>query len=160
MPVTVRQLTLHEDIRNAVQVKNKYGALDLPFLVAINVMDEFHPSKTDVMNGLLGQETVIFGPGHAKPGPRNSDGAWFGPSGPRNRTISGVLVFPGLTSWNMGQTMPWMIHNPCARLPLSVDALPFPQYVANHENNTMLEKAGIPSYAFLDLPQPWPPEDH
>lgn len=159
MPTAVRQLTLHEDIRNAVEVKNKYGDLELPFVVAVNVTDEFRPTKIDVMNGLLGQETVIFGPGPARPGPRNPDGAWYGPKGARNTTVSAVLVSPGVTPWNMGQTIPWLIHNPWAHIPLPSDALPFPQHVANHENHTMVEKPGIPPFAFLHLPQPWPPGD-
>jgi len=159
MPTTVRQLTLNEDIRNAVEVKNKYGELEVPLVVAINVTDEFRPDKTDVMNGLLGQETVIFGPGPARPGPRNPDGAWYGPRGARNTTVSAVLVFPGLTAWNMGQTIPWLVHNPWARVGLPSDALPFPQYVANHEDHTMVDKPGVPPYSFLHLQQPWPPED-
>ena len=34
-------ITVDEEIRRAVQVKNKYGELDLPFLVAISLTGDF-----------------------------------------------------------------------------------------------------------------------
>jgi hypothetical protein len=66
----VRTLSLHEDVRKAVELKNRYGDLDRPFLLAINVTDEFRVDKIDVMNALFGEETVVFDRSGARPGSR------------------------------------------------------------------------------------------
>jgi hypothetical protein len=73
MPLAVSGVTADENVKRAVQAKNKYGVLDLPFLVAINIMTDFC-SQYDVMNGLFGHETVIFGPDGTRPGGRLHDG--------------------------------------------------------------------------------------
>ncbi len=158
MPVTVSALTADEDVKKAVQVKNKYGELDLPFLVAINMMAEFC-SQYDVMNGLFGHETVIFGPTGTRPGGRLHDGAWDGPRGPQNTVISCVMVYRELKPWNMKNAVPWFVHNPWANRPLLTDALPFSQFTPNHEAGTLVKREGNNPGSYLDLPEPWPPEE-
>lgn len=151
-------VTVDEDIKRAVQVKNKYGVLDLPFIVAINVTGDFC-SQCDVMNALFGHEAVIFGPDGTRPGGRLHDGAWDGPTDPQNTTISAVMVYRDLKMWNLKTSESWLIHNPWARVPLPVKELPFPQFVPKAATGTLGRTNGqIPS-TILDLPNLWPPEE-
>jgi hypothetical protein len=152
----VRTLSLHEDVRKAVELKNRYGDLDLPFLLAINVTDEFSVGKIDVMNALFGEETVIFDRDGARPGSRLPNGAWFTKYGPRNTKISAVMVYANVGPWNAKQREPWIVHNPWAKIPFLSTYLPLRQFVADHSTNTMPEQEGPPAGSFLGLPEPWP----
>jgi hypothetical protein len=158
LPQGASAVTADEDVKRAVQVKNKYGTLDLPFLVGINIMADFC-SKYDVMNGLFGHETVIFGPDGTRPGGRLRDGAWDGPRGPLNTTISAVMVYRELRLSNVTEVVPWFVHNPWASRPLSADHLPFDQFIAHHEDGTLVKREGKPPGSYLGLPEPWPPQE-
>jgi len=55
--------TPHIGIRDSIRDKaTKYGELDLPYIVAINVTDEFGVDESDICNALFGEEqiTAIF----------------------------------------------------------------------------------------------------
>ena len=42
MPMEMRELRTHDDIRTAVEGKaTKYGTLELPLVVPVNIMDDF-----------------------------------------------------------------------------------------------------------------------
>ena len=158
MPFGVFPVTVDEDIKRAVQVKNKYGSLDLPFVVAINITGDFC-SQYDVANALFGHETVIFTPTGTRSGDRLHDGAWDGPKGPQNTTISAVLVYRQLNMWTAKDVVPWFIHNPWARIPLPPDKLPFTQFVPDSDTRQLKKVDGRLPGLYLDLPEPWPPED-
>jgi hypothetical protein len=158
MPFGVFPVTVDEDIKCAVQVKNKYGSLGLPFVVAINVTGDFC-SKHDVANALFGHETVIFTATGTRSGERLHDGAWDGPRGPQNTTISAVLVYRQLQAWNARHATPWFFHNPWARIPLAPDKLPFTQFVPEKDTGRLKKVDGNEPGSYLELPEPWPPED-
>jgi hypothetical protein len=58
----VRTLKLDRDLKEAVSKKDRYGALTLPFVHAIQVVDSHRIDRNDVINGLFGQATVRLGP--------------------------------------------------------------------------------------------------
>src|SRR5713101_6387191 len=59
MPMEMRMLRTHDDIRAAVEGKaTKYGALDLPLVVVVNIMDDFY-DDIDVWNALFGEEQLV-----------------------------------------------------------------------------------------------------
>ncbi len=115
-----RHLALDEDIKKAAELKNHYGDLGIPFILVVNVTDEFHVDKIDVMNALFGQETVSFTGKEAVLGPRRPNKAWHTPYGARNTKISAVMIFGDLAAHNAGNREPWIVHNPHAQCPLSV----------------------------------------
>ncbi|MHA1337613.1 MAG: hypothetical protein ACTSPW_18030 [Promethearchaeota archaeon] len=85
----VRLLTPHVRIRKSIQDKaTKYGKLDLPYIVAINVIDEFGVDDIDISNALFGEEQVTInfrGNELEHRFWRKPNGAWCGPGGPQNR---------------------------------------------------------------------------
>jgi hypothetical protein len=158
MPLTVSVVTSDEDVKDAVEEKSKYGNLRLPLVVAINISSDFC-SRYDVINGLFGHETIIFGPRGTAPGGRLHDGAWDGPNGPRNSEVSAVIVYRQLEAWNMKEREPWFIHNPWALNALSPNSLPFSQYIPNHRAGSLDRIEGRSPGLYLNLPDPWPPEE-
>lgn len=85
----MRQLRTHDDIRAAIEGKaREYGALELPFVIVINIMDDFC-NDYDVRNALFGEEQVVAtehpnGQVRHTWGTRVPNGAWRGQGGPRN----------------------------------------------------------------------------
>ena len=158
MPLQAQRLAPDEGIKNAIEAKNKYD-VSLPLLLAVNLMEDF--CKTyDVMNALFGHETVVFSANGTSPGARLHDGAWDGPRGPQNRSISTVLIFHDLQVWNIKQDRHWIIHNPWSAKPLSPSFLPFSQYVPDLERGTLqLVNGSMTVGDALGLPDPWPPEE-
>ena len=158
MPTMGERVTVDGDIKRSIGAKNKYGELTHPFVVAINVVGDFC-SADDVMNAVFGHDTIIFGPEGTRPGERLRDGAWDGPHGPQNTTISAVMVFRDLNPGNMRDVMPWLVHNPWAAKPLDLNELPFSQYLPDHTTGHLIFSEGAPPGEFLGLPEPWPPKE-
>lgn len=158
----VQILETHKAIHAAVCNKaTRYGSLDLPYLVAVNVVAD-HVDTIDVMNALFGEEYVqiwLKADGWIAQAPgRKRDGAWFGPTGPRNTRVSGVIVLKDLTQWTVHQA-PVLIHNPYATKPFPVDRWPLPQRVPDDQEARLADRPGVDVVDLLRLPQPWPPTD-
>ena len=163
-PAEFSQVDSHVSIAKATSAKaTRYGNLHLPFVVAVNVINEFTDTR-DVMNGLLGEETIIHirrqdGTVGQKED-RNRDGAWVGPDGPKNRGVSAALIALNLTPWNIATQTPEMIHNPWTTKPLTADLWPFHQWIPNPRDRQLKRQSGQNTDMVLDLPSPWPfPEE-
>lgn len=158
-----RLITSDTAMKTAISKKaTKYGDLDLPFVVAVNVIDIFVHDE-DIMNALFGEEnfTVTFCPDGTLehvPG-RNKNGAWFGPQGPQNTRVSAVLALLNMNVWNMALQLPKLIHNPWGNCALSYDLWLLPQLVPNLMENRLESKEGLNASEVLGLPIPWPPVD-
>lgn len=159
----VRLLNSHAAMKTAICNKaTRYGDLDLPFVVAVNVIDIF-ADDDDIMNALFGEENVTGTPHpdgiiDLTPG-RNGNGAWFGPQGPQNTRVSAAFVLLNMDVWNMVSQSPKIIHNPWATCPLSHDLWPLPQLILNLTENRLESKAGLTAGDVLGLPMTWPPVD-
>lgn len=159
----VELLESHKGVRAALCNKaTRYGELDLPYLVAINVTDE-HIDRIDIMNALFGEEflEIRVNPDssiHQTPG-RKRDGAWFGPAGPRNTRVSGVVIANDLTEWTIHHN-PILIHNPYATRPLPVEDWRLPQLVPDELKQRLVDRPGMDIIDLLKLPKPWPPLDN
>lgn len=147
----------HISIRNAVVKKaNRYGALDLPFVVAVNAMGQFS-SEEHADFALFGTETVMFrrnaegGMDHRLQ--RNTDGVWYGPHGPRKTGVSAVLSTERLTPWSLSQRRARLFLNPWAARPLNP---PLAIDVRRAENNRMSQVRGRSPREILGVAEHWP----
>jgi hypothetical protein len=158
----MRQLNTHKDIRSAIEAKaKKYGELDRPLVIAINVMDIFC-EQCDILNALFGEERVVVtrqsdGQWRHDWGTRTPNGAWRGPQGPRNTGVSAVIVTNQLVPWTLRACKVELVHNPWASYPLLTEALPIPQYsvIAGRIHR----QQGVQAADILDVPSPWPIEE-
>jgi len=154
----------HEPIRAALTSKaKKYRGLQIPLLIAINVLDE-SAENIDSVNALCGEEGVSFAV-HAdlrSSEPRDvrlPNGAWRGPRGPRARDVSGVVIVYHLNPWRIGCESPRLFHHPWARRPLDSVLWPFEQWLPNTATGRYEVLAGKNAADVLGLPTPWPPVD-
>lgn len=159
MPMAAHQLDLDVELRDAVISKNRYGTLTLPFVVAVQVVNDFRIGKDDVLNGLIGREgLVVEGPGHYRSA-RAPNGAWITPTGPQNRTISAVMAWSRLDPWHFASVEPIMVHNPYATNPFPNDALALTQHVVDRAQGVLVEQRGVPIGDALGLDIDWFPTD-
>lgn len=158
MPMEINLLATDAEIKKAVEGKDKYGELNMPMIVVLNILRDFC-DRFDVMNALFGRETVIFGPDGSRPGGRLHDGAWDGPAGPQHRSISALWVLHALNTWSANSPESWLVHNPWATHPLNSEAIPLTQFVPNMKTGKLEEKTGRNVSELLNLPDPWPPDE-
>jgi len=150
----------HVYICNAIKGKaTKYGRLNLPYIIAINVISEFCDNIT-ISNALFGEENITItrmpnGTIRQRQG-RNPNGAWWGPKGPQNTRVSGVLIFPYLLWGNIAKLTPVLWHNPWATKPFDPNILPLPQLVPDNQNKRLELRKGRSVNKIFNLPENWP----
>lgn len=136
----------------------RYGILDKPYVIALNVTSEWGCDDDDVTEALFGTVSEVFqsapeGLQHVGTR-RNRDGAWQGPQGPRNTRNSPVLVIKGAAPWNVASVSMRLYHNPHAQRPLGTSFDQLPHAVV--ENHVLQMIDGIDSAALFSLSPAWP----
>lgn len=157
----VRWLTPHIGIRESIRDKaTKYGELDLPYIVAINVIDEFGVDDIDISNALFGEEQItIILRGNNVIGQklsRKPNGAWYDPNGPQNKRVSAVLIAVNLYPWSIAKIIPILWHNPLANRPLTSDNWLLPQLIPGLKVNRLVKHDGKIAWQLLGLYPNWP----
>ncbi len=152
--------TSYNGIKKSIQKKaTKYGEFDLPYIIAINVINEFGVDEIDIINTLFGEEqvTIVFCDNkiEQKPG-RKPNGVWYGPNGPQNKRVSAILIAVNLTPWNIAKVTPVLWHNPWANHPLLTDTWQIPQLIPDKKDNCLLKKSGKSAWKILGLHHKWP----
>jgi hypothetical protein len=153
-----------EWIRKAIKEKaTKYGNLNLPYLIAINVLSIFSNDDHLIMDALFGKEgfTLYRLPtgGSDQKLTRASNGAFRGPHGPQNTRVSGVIICNELFWGNISKINPVLWHNPWASFPLSQDMWAFPQFVRGPDKTRLELKSGRKAADLFGLPEGWPMQD-
>ena len=162
VPDELRELRTQDDIRVAVQEKaTKYGNLDHPLLVAINVLDDLC-DEDDVLSALFDEQIIAF---RQEDGSfrddwrRDTNGAWIDRSGPRNRFASAVSIAHRLSPSTLRSRTVEVIHNPWAENPLPLNSLRLPQLTISIPDGRIERHEGTSHAALLGIPEPWPVED-
>lgn len=124
----------------------RYGEMDGPYVVAVNVLDDFADEK-DIADALFGEPVITV---RMLPDGRSSteqsrrgDGVWWGPNGVQNTRVSGILAIERFSYWNIARRVPVLWHNPWAQKPLRRDLWPFEQMAANENTGALERKAAV-----------------
>jgi len=150
----------HIHIRNSINEKStKYGDLDLPYIIAVNVISYFL-DDISIENALFGDEVITAtrnpdGSFEHKPG-RKRNGSWLGPKGPQNTRVSGAVIFDYLLWGNIEKTISIFWHNPWAKRPLSPGNWPLPQKKVDLQNGNIKRIKGKKPFEIFNLPVAWP----
>ncbi len=143
-----------EYVREAILDKaGRYGQLDLPYLIAVNVREAFR--EKDVCNALFGDLTLQFDTASgAMSGVRLPNGVW---SGSKHTRVSAVLIADNLHPYRAAQASVAIWHNPWAArpatglLPSLTHYLPMIGRIQRQDGPTLGD--------LLNLPVGWPGED-
>ncbi|MCX6564009.1 MAG: hypothetical protein NTU60_10460 [Candidatus Aminicenantes bacterium] len=159
--IPFHQCNEDEWIRNAIEEKaTKYGNLNMPYLIAINVLSVFSNEPHMIMDALFGDEqvTAYFAPGGKTHDEltRASNGVLRGREGPRNTRVSGIVVLSDLSWGNIAKTNPVLWHNPWASRPLDSELWPFPQWTLNEPKTKIVPKTGRDAGDFFGMLKEWP----
>lgn len=140
------QLVDHRiSIREAITRKaGRYGDLDLPYVVAVNVLEGI--DEIDIAEALFGREqfTVVFSPGRPDEPvdirmSRPPNGAWTRAGGPRYTRVSAVLLATELYVHNIPRANLRLYHNPWAQRPYQSVLRRFPQAVPKDNRMEYIE---------------------
>ncbi len=155
-------------IVTSIHEKNRaYGNLGLPYIVGINVVNEFPIRDVEIRDVLFGGKIVIENYAKLPDGniefnesPVRLESAFFGPNGPRNRKVSAALIVRNLDPWNMAREdqTPLLWHNPWAYKPLGHDVLPLPQKMIDAKKG-LVHLEGKSANEFLGLDPAWPEQN-
>ncbi len=148
-------LNYHVDIRRAIHDKNsKYGALNLPYIIAINVIDDFGFANWRSVNmALFGDFQIIFERGGGKTTQtRARNGVWSPTLHTRN---SAVMMFLQLHCHNVSKRKPLLCHNPWTSKKLDEDIWPLRQVFARGDR-LKLKKGRTQPHAIFGFPRSWP----
>lgn len=147
-------VTPHEAIRDSIFDKaSRYGELDLPYVVAINAMEEY-ADEDSAMDASFGTEAVAINEDGGHRWIRNRDGVWFGAGGPQHRRVSAILSTERLTFWSLGQRRMRLISNPWATRPLTSANWRVDKHEVTDER--LRKEIGVSVREQLELPDGWP----
>ncbi len=131
----VEVVTTHIRIRERLRQKaKKYKNLETPFVIAINVYDNF-PQSDDihVEQALIGDEVVVFNEQESKLA-RKPNGFWGYPDNKKYSRVSGILAVDRLTPSRVENCEITLWHNPFAEFPISTSEFPFRQKIILNPN--------------------------
>jgi hypothetical protein len=154
----VHQITTWQAIRDSVLAKaGRYGELDLPYVVAVDVFAE-HQDRIQVMEALFGQEQIVIRwsggiPGKAEPA-RAPNGVWTSETGPRNTRVSAVLIGENVLPSRAAAPTLCLYHNPWAKRAYRGALTRLPQAVPVVDH--MEWRDGLHTADALGLPKDWP----
>jgi hypothetical protein len=154
----------HLDLRKALDLKSsRYGSQGVPFLVVVadgkGQLFGADSTQMAITEAVLGDEVVQWREGEEARLARANNGFWHGAKGPKNKHVSGVLLFPDAGIWALRseRLQPVLALNPWADHPL-----PDPLKELSHfraEEEKWVYKAGRNVADLLEFPDPWPPSD-
>lgn len=150
-----------EWVKNAIKEKaTRYGDLNVPYLIAINVLSIFSNDNLMIMDALFGKEgfTVYRLPdgGFDHRPNRAPNGAFRGPKGRHNTRVSGVIICNDLSCGGIAKVSPVLWHNPWATHPIDVTIWPLSQWTLNEDKTRIEPKPGRDIAGVFGLSSEWP----
>lgn len=110
-------------VHKAIKDKaTKYGNLDAPFLICLNVIDRSVWSDSDLADTLLGDDQIVDvkqADGSFRSEIRRTNGSFGHHANPHYTRVSGVLAFRNLFHWSLPTATVRLFHNPWATRPYS-----------------------------------------
>jgi len=154
----LRQVNVLTAVRSALKHKSsRYGDLELPYVVAINVLANT-AGDDEFVDALYGTPEVVV---HADGRHRwryGSDGGFGHLGRPRAQGVSGVLCVRDLSPWTIGQEHEsrrmYLLHHPNCRTPLPVGAFSMSERWV--QSGRIMSSRGRYSRGLLGIPRDWP----
>jgi len=148
-------------LRQALAEKaNKYGKLNLPFLIAINYLG-ICCNREDWLDALYGEQTAdICLDKNGVPRQRffrNNDGFWIYKDAPRHTSNSAILAVYGLNTWSMGAHSVEVYQHYAADYAIDLSG-DLPCWSFSSSKNEMVKRDGRSSAEILGIPKEWPGE--
>ncbi len=147
-------------IRRALEDKTtKYGERRRPYVIAIATgIDNPFPRAGALRRALFGSERWLVQPETGAFGTaRESDGIFWGPNGPRNTRVSGVILIPSLDAWRIAYLKLIYMENPWAKHRLLYCPTVFDRYFVNKDDGKLMERnSELALHELFDLPRDWP----
>lgn len=133
---------------------SKYGKLDLPFVVAINMLEWCDAES--IIDALYGEEEWVVDTRTHQPNMhgRKKNGAFMQHGGPANRTASAILIGSPVVPWNVAEAPLRLYLHPFATRPLEGVLAELDRVVFGSTGPEL--QRGRSAGSVLGLPAGWP----
>lgn len=140
------------NIKSRINEKyNRYGDLEIPYLLALNVIDLYF-DKESFLHAVFGQQSVIIGWETDETYMRRlANGAWFAAKGYQKQRMSAICVFNQLYPETMHSVDAVIWHHPYANNPLPPELFSLTQHIPNLVKGEYERKDGIHPNEFLKV---------
>jgi len=144
-------------IRNTLKKKAEhYADRSSPYILAVNTWFQLGPvDDIDFLQALLGTE-VLLETNRGSSAARKPDGIWYGPRGPRNRHVSGVLHVPTARPCTIASTRPVLYLNQMANHKIDFELLPVKTVIWTPNQPEAILSDGKPMWKVFGLWPEWP----
>ena len=153
----LNQVNVLPAVRRALRNKSsRYGKLDLPYVVAINVLSNTGEDE-EFFDALFGTPEQVVRPDGRHHWRHGNDGGFGDLRYPRAKGVSAVLCVRDISPWTIGQEMGrqiYVYHHPHASQPLSVGIIKLAERWT--ENGRLCAVAGRDPRRVLSIPKDWP----
>ncbi|MFZ1181648.1 MAG: hypothetical protein WAN92_09150 [Herbaspirillum sp.] len=153
----IRTVDVRSSLHKAAKKKaGKYGNLDLPLVVAVN-LEEDHVDITQERDALFGTTQYCFdrNTGEQTDTIRKSDGVWRGPPSSIYTRLSAVWVFRAFDVWRWAARSSSLLYlNSWATHPAPESLNTFPRAFA--VDHRLREEDGTTFREIFEVPEEWP----
>ena len=143
-------------IKSSIEKKaTRYGVLDKPYLICVNLSGEKGNSSDSIMNAVFGNFQISSSTNSTDNDvsySRAKDGIFLNSIGPKFTRVSAILI-TNVRADNLDVAKHWFIQNPFARKNLPVDCFDLSKVII--ENNQMQISNGKSIREILGLPSYW-----
>lgn len=153
----IRKVDVRRSLRKAAEKKaRKYGDLDLPLVVAVNLEENVIPDVGVCLerDALFGTTQVISTNTGEQMDNRELDGVWRGPPSSQNTRLSAVWVFRAFDMWHWAAGSSLLYLNPWAARPAPESLNTFPR--AFVVDDRLREEDGTTFQEIFGVPEEWP----
>jgi len=138
-------IDLDQRIAKAINRKQRYGTIDKPLILVLNVIKDSIFCDDEMMkSALFGRSSItveLLEDGTHRTTPsRNGDGAWIKPQvGVINKRISGIWLVKGLTAFSLHETPSKVWMHPKANINVPPSKFNTPSMVFDEESMQMVQ---------------------
>lgn len=135
---------------------NRYGELDLPYIVAVNNLDFFH--ELHVEESLFGDEEYLIENYYQPPKlGRKLNGVWTSYGKPRYTRVSAILVCKQLSPYNLAKADVRLYHHFAPKKPYTSNLTKLPHALI--ENDELIYRDGKHLSEIFGLLDSWPEDE-
>lgn len=155
-PIKSRAVKTEDSIKLAIKKKaTRYGQLDKPYLICINLTSKWGVDEIAVLNSVLGDEQILIyqtQEGHNYELNRKMNGIFINKSGPQYTRVSGVLI-TDVNSVNLSIAKHWLIENPFCEKKLDLNKIGLSELKVS--KNRIKKISGKSIIEILEISENW-----
>lgn len=144
-------------IKNKLKEKgSKYGISGSPYIVAVNIWNEWPIEELFVRLELFGNYFQKRKNSFKAKKEENKNGFFYGLNGPKHKNVNAVIIADNLNPWNLATETPTLWHNPWAKNKIDKKLWPFHRKIPDLNSLKIRKEENMHNRDLFNLNQKWP----